>query len=1068
MTIKRGHVMRGRGAFVRVTRTLLFLLLASFIGFGQSSLANLEAAVSAQRIELVGSSILPADREQKLRQLASWLNHIGDIRYANGEYELATKAFLEADAALRQSHESAYARAKSDLADAETQLVQFSNDPNPETRPIRMNIGRMLVSIQLSQAISEANYFDDVDAQRKYLARLGEVARDSGDIAKEAECNEKLGRIEFENDNSARAFELYEKALELRKKAGKNPWWTIDFIASAKWYLGDYDTALENYRQVVDATKKIDEGPVLFPSGASDTLKEAITYERAVLRSVLTQALLNIAQINASRGNYGAADESVAETQAVIQQMKTAESAAEGTTRSILQVSRVSAEANLLRMRGRLLEAQGDESGAAFTFKESADLFSQISGGAPSGSVAGIRSRLAMIYSRQGKFDEARVNIREALRIRTRLLQESAIAYALMQASRIELAAKQPEAALQLARQAKVSAAKTGLGDIIAEGNEVEADALLHGNTNAISPALSTAIDGYRSAVEVFRKAEMRPALVRASDSLGIAYEQAGRVSEAEKAYKDAISAVEFMRTSFTTSEESDSFSDRGDITGIYQRLVDLLVKQGRIEEALQYATRAQRRDLIDATPVDDIKLAGGGAEALTKVLAADQREQAARANLTNARTELASVSSPDKESLTAAIGKARIDYAEAAKRLETEVPDLRLTVRPTDLKALQASVGPREAIISYLVTPDTLFIFVVRRDGVSARPVPITRNVLRTLIARTREGLKEFSDDFYQLSSDADTGFAMEKARPDLRFSDNSEYYKKHLAPLNNSLKSLYQKMVTPVEDLISDADTLKVIPNAELFLLPIAALISPKDNKYLLERYSLVFATAGDLSNSKKTGPGSLLIAFGNPTEANLDGALEEVRAIQKVFRSSKLYTEDKATKEQLFKLTSAKILHFATHGHIKSPPQSSTIQLAHLPNIAEPDLSYGEIWKLPLRSTDMVVLSACETALGGVSGTEAGVFIEAFRKMTNTVAASLWSVDDFATRELMVEFYKNLAAGQTRSSSMRSAQLKLLRDGRTKNPLFWAAFVLYGDGGRLLGTAATTVRPKRNEMK
>ncbi len=1005
-------------------------------------------------------------RESILRQIASLLNHIGDIRYANGEFENATKAFNDADSALKLSHESAYARSKNDLEDAERQLARFSKDPDPETRPIRIKIGRMLVSIQLSEVISQANYFDDVDAQKKYISRLAEVARDSGDLAKEAECNEKLGRIEFENDNTARAFELYDKALDLRRKDGKKEWWTVDFIAAAKWYLGDFDAAIENYRIVVEATKKIDEGPVVFPSGASDTLKEAITTERAVLRSVLTQAFLNIAQINATRGNYGAANEAVTETQTVIERMKTAETAVEGTLRAILQISRVSADANLLRMRGRLLEAQGDESGAAVNYRDSADLFSQISGGSPSGTVAGLRARLAMIYSHQGKFDDARANIREALRIRKRLLQESGIAYALMQATRIELAAKQPEMARQYAKQAKESAFRTRLEDIIAEGNEVEADVLLQTGAQADSPDLISAINGYRSAIETYKKVEMRPALVRASDSLGTAYERAGKTNEAETAYKESIAAVEFIRTSFTTSEESDSFSDRRDITGIYQRLVDLLVKQGRIEEALQYATRAQRRDLIDATPVGDIELSGGGSDALSKLITADQREQAARTNLTNSRTEISAVSPYQKKDLTADVGKARIDYIEAAKRLENEVPDLRLTVRPTDLKALQSRVSPKEAIISYLVTPDTLFIFVVKNDAIYARPVPVSRNILRTLIARTRDGLKLFSDQFYELSSDADEGFALEKARPDLRNDDKSSYYKKELAPLNNSLKALHQKMITPIEDLIADAVTLKIIPNGELFLLPIAALISPADNKYLLEKYELVFATAGDLSNNKKIPqPGSLLVAFGNPTEANLDGALAEVKAIQRVFRSSKLYTENRATKDQLFKLRSASILHFATHGHIRTPAQSSTIQLAHLPNLTEPDLSYGEIWKLPLHSTDMVVLSACETALGGVSGTEAGVFIEAFRKMTNSVAASLWSVDDFATRMLMIDFYKNLAAGRTRSSAMRSAQLKLLQDGRTKNPLFWAAFVLYGDGGALTGMSGRGVRGRRN---
>jgi CHAT domain-containing protein len=128
-------------------------------------------------------------------------------------------------------------------------------------------------------------------------------------------------------------------------------------------------------------------------------------------------------------------------------------------------------------------------------------------------------------------------------------------------------------------------------------------------------------------------------------------------------------------------------------------------------------------------------------------------------------------------------------------------------------------------------------------------------------------------------------------------------------------------------------------------------------------------------------------------------------------------------------------------------------------HSPDNADPDLSYGEIYALPLESTEMVVLSACNTALGTVSGTEIGVFIEAFRTKTNTVAASLWSVDDFATRELMTDFYKNLVAGKSRADALRTAQLKLLRDGKTKNPLFWAAFVLYGDGGKL--SATKTIR-------
>lgn len=1029
----------------------------------EPDIPSIEAEIAATRTKVSDPATEPRQRESLLRQIASGINHIGDIRYKNGEFDLAAGSYTEADVTLRQSHELAYNRYRTELEAAEKQLIEFGKDPNPATLPIRVSIGRTLVSIYLGEVITEANYFDDVPAQKKYIARLGEIAHETGELGKEAECNEKLGSIEFEAGNTEKAFEFYNKALEIRRKTGQNEWWTLDFIASAKWYLGDFSGAVENYQQIIDATKKIDEIAVVYPSGASDTLKQAITMERGVVRLNLTQALLNLATINAIRGNYGAANDLITETQKVIARMGPRESDTDSSVHAVLTLSKAAAEANTTRMRGRILEAEGDENAAVKAFVEAADLFSQMSGGGPSGSIAGLRAKAAMIFSHQGKFDEARANIREAIRIRTRLMQESGLAYSLMQASRIELAAKQVEAAKQFALQAKQSAAKTGLEDMIAEANEVEADISLGGLPDSRPGVLEPAIAAYTSSIAVYRKSEMRPALVRASDSLGIAYDRAGKAQEAESAYKEAISVVEQIRTSFTTSEESDSFSDRGDITGLYQRLVDLLVKQGRIEEALQFATRAQRRDLIDATPVNDIQLGGRGGDSLSLLRAADRKEQAARTNLTNARTGLSDALSPNKTTLNLAIEKAREDYKVAAKRLETDVPDLHLTVKPTDLLALQNTVGPNEALISYLVTPETLFIFVVRHNLISARPVPVSRNVLRTLIARTRDGLHTFSDDFYELSSDADAGFATEKARADLRVDDKSAHYKKVLAPINNSLRALHQKMITPIEDLIDGVETLRIVPNAELFLLPIGALISP-DGKYLIEKHSLVFATAGDLSNKpKKVSANSMLVAFGDPTEANLDGALEEVKAIRKVFPRSQLFTEDKATKERLFKLNSAKILHFATHGHIRSPAQSSTIQLAHLPSITEPDLSYGEIWKLPLRSTDMVVLSACETALGGVSGSEAGVFIEAFRQMTNSVAASLWSVDDFATRTLMVEFYRNLAAGKTRAAALHTAQLKLLHDGRTKNPLFWAAFVLYGDGGKLAGSDASKVRQK-----
>ncbi len=120
---------------------------------------------------------------------------------------------------------------------------------------------------------------------------------------------------------------------------------------------------------------------------------------------------------------------------------------------------------------------------------------------------------------------------------------------------------------------------------------------------------------------------------------------------------------------------------------------------------------------------------------------------------------------------------------------------------------------------------------------------------------------------------------------------------------------------------------------------------------------------------------------------------------------------------------------------------------------PNTEDGLLTALEASTLNLRGTELVVLSACETGLGKVEAGE-GVFglQRAFQVAgAKAVMASLWQVDDEATKELMVKFYEEwIVNGKSKRSALSSAQ-KYVRNHpkhpKCASPYYWAAFILLG---------------------
>ena len=216
-------------------------------------------------------------------------------------------------------------------------------------------------------------------------------------------------------------------------------------------------------------------------------------------------------------------------------------------------------------------------------------------------------------------------------------------------------------------------------------------------------------------------------------------------------------------------------------------------------------------------------------------------------------------------------------------------------------------------------------------------------------------------------------------------------------------------------------------------------------------------------------------------------LRGSKEEVITISRLLPDTvewELYTDINGTEEAFKALPSKEmsILHVSTHGYYWPPHSKSDESIDELEylfaskddealirsglylsgvntkpsdaNFHHEDgvLTAHEISRLDFYNLDLVVLSACETGLGdlksdGIYGMQRG-----FKKAgANSILMSLWKVDDYTTKLLMTEFYKNFFSGTNKLESLRNAQ-KTIQDYTNDSgehlfeaPYYWAGFVL-----------------------
>jgi CHAT domain-containing protein/Tfp pilus assembly protein PilF len=269
-----------------------------------------------------------------------------------------------------------------------------------------------------------------------------------------------------------------------------------------------------------------------------------------------------------------------------------------------------------------------------------------------------------------------------------------------------------------------------------------------------------------------------------------------------------------------------------------------------------------------------------------------------------------------------------------------------------------------------------------------------------------------------------------------------------------------LYQKLIAPVIKKLNRIEHLIIIPDDELHYLPFEALVD-EGKKYLLERFSVQYQfsaalLAAEVSPPKKNG---LLAfapfsekAFEHPVFTLLPSSADEVKGLK-----GKIFTDSTATKKNfLLYARNFPVIHLATHAVINhSNPMLSYI--AFYPGDKKDPQDFllyaGEIYNLQLDSTDLIILSACETGSGSLVKGEGLMSLSRAFAYTGcpNIITSLWKAEDQTTSFLTQRLHHYLGQNLRKHKALQLAKLDLLNNNRIeyrfKSPAFWSHLIYIG---------------------
>jgi len=376
----------------------------------------------------------------------------------------------------------------------------------------------------------------------------------------------------------------------------------------------------------------------------------------------------------------------------------------------------------------------------------------------------------------------------------------------------------------------------------------------------------------------------------------------------------------------------------------------------------------------------------------------------------------------PDKPQQQALLKEAR-ETVELLKTTELQdyfQDDCVAAVRAR-IRQLDETIVPGTAVLYPIVLPGRLELLLSLQSGLVRYTVPVSGAELEAQVHLFRQRLEKRTTRQY----------------------------------LRQALQ-LYTWLIGPLESDLANNDvgTLVIVPGAALRAVPIAALHDGKD--FLIRRYAVAMTPSLRLTDPRPIRRQDMTLLLNGLTESvqgfpPLVHVSSELESIQRLYGGDRYqdqsYLKDKVRQELIDKQYS--IVHFATHGQFSGKVKDSFI-LTYDGKISMDDLEefVGASWFRAEKPVELLTLSACETAAGDDTAA-LGLASVAIKAGARSALASLWSINDQASSELVSLFYKQLQDPEiSKAQALQLAQVSFLEDLRYRHPSYWAPFLLIGN--------------------